>query len=142
LPSAAEQAEADDVLEGAVEGQHGDVGVELVQSAGEHLRLGQTMITFAEEDGARQVGDLNGVLIDDDGEAHAHQGEVLADLVAQGAGADDQRDGAAQLIEAPDVAQGQGEAAVARAVGDGEGVGHGGARQGADGGRDAVRPPR
>src|SRR6185503_10615345 len=52
--------------------------------------LGLPRVAGAEEDGAREIGGLDGVEIDDEDAAPAKEREVLEDLVAKRAGADDE----------------------------------------------------
>lgn len=79
------------VLYLAVVGRDAARGHPLVDELGRHLRLGAVHVPLAEQKLPVQVGQINGVHVDDVHVAEAHHGQVLEQLATEPAGADHQQ---------------------------------------------------
>lgn len=79
------------VLYFTVVGRDAASGHPLVDELGCHLRLGAVHVPLAKQKLPVQVGQIDGVHVDDMHVAEAHHGQVLEQLAAQPAGADHQQ---------------------------------------------------
>jgi len=73
-------------------------GIDQARALDGTFGLGAALVTLAEENGAAQVAQFHVVQVGDHQMAHAKEGEVLDDFVAQRAGADDEPPRARQRL--------------------------------------------